>query len=64
VLINNAGHSIRRPIHDSYDRLHDFERTMALPGRGSQDRASVTPKALRSRERFALEPSDFPHGHG
>ena len=30
VLVNNAGHSIRRPIHESYSRLHDFERTMAL----------------------------------
>ena len=30
VLINNAGHSIRRPLSRSYDREHDFERTMAL----------------------------------
>jgi NAD(P)-dependent dehydrogenase (short-subunit alcohol dehydrogenase family) len=30
VLINNAGHSIRRPLDRSYDRAHDFERTMAL----------------------------------
>jgi short-subunit dehydrogenase len=30
VLINNAGRSIRRPIDQCYDRLHDFERTMAL----------------------------------
>jgi NAD(P)-dependent dehydrogenase (short-subunit alcohol dehydrogenase family) len=30
VLINNAGHSIRRPLAHSYDRNHDFERTMAL----------------------------------
>src|SRR4051794_16354805 len=30
VLINNAGHSIRRPLSASYDRDHDFERTMAL----------------------------------
>jgi NAD(P)-dependent dehydrogenase (short-subunit alcohol dehydrogenase family) len=30
VLINNAGHSIRRPIHESYSRLHDYQRTMAL----------------------------------
>ncbi|UGT62745.1 SDR family oxidoreductase [Nocardia asteroides] len=29
VLINNAGRSIRRPLVDSFDRLHDFERTMA-----------------------------------
>src|SRR3954449_9394371 len=30
VLVNNAGHSIRRPLAASYDRDHDFERTMAL----------------------------------
>jgi NAD(P)-dependent dehydrogenase (short-subunit alcohol dehydrogenase family) len=30
VLINNAGHSIRRPLDRSYQRAHDFERTMAL----------------------------------
>ena len=30
VLINNAGRSIRRSIHLSYDRYHDFERTMQL----------------------------------
>ncbi|ADG80691.1 Short-chain dehydrogenase/reductase SDR OS=Tsukamurella paurometabola (strain ATCC 8368 / DSM/ CCUG 35730 / CIP 100753 / JCM 10117 / KCTC 9821 / NBRC 16120/ NCIMB 702349 / NCTC 13040) OX=521096 GN=Tpau_4122 PE=3 SV=1 [Tsukamurella paurometabola] len=30
VLINNAGHSIRRSIADSTDRLHDFQRTMNL----------------------------------
>lgn len=30
ILINNAGHSIRRPIMQSLHRLHDFERTMQL----------------------------------
>ena len=30
VLINNAGRSIRRAISDSYDRFHDFQRTMQL----------------------------------
>ena len=29
-LINNAGRSIRRAIEASYDRFHDFERTMSL----------------------------------
>jgi short-subunit dehydrogenase len=28
VLVNNAGHSIRRSIVLSYDRFHDFERTI------------------------------------
>lgn len=30
ILINNAGHSIRRGIESSYQRLHDFERQMQL----------------------------------
>jgi NAD(P)-dependent dehydrogenase (short-subunit alcohol dehydrogenase family) len=30
VLINNAGRSIRRSIALSYDRFHDFERTIQL----------------------------------
>jgi NAD(P)-dependent dehydrogenase (short-subunit alcohol dehydrogenase family) len=29
-LINNAGRSIRRGIESSYDRMHDFERTMQV----------------------------------
>jgi NAD(P)-dependent dehydrogenase (short-subunit alcohol dehydrogenase family) len=29
-LVNNAGRSIRRAIESSYDRFHDFERTMQL----------------------------------
>ena len=30
MLVNNAGRSIRRAVHRSTDRLHDFERTMAV----------------------------------
>jgi short-subunit dehydrogenase len=30
VLVNNAGRSIRRPLLESLDRPHDFERTMQL----------------------------------
>ena len=30
MLVNNAGRSIRRSIKLSYDRFHDFERTIAL----------------------------------
>ncbi len=29
-LVNNAGRSIRRSLDLSYDRFHDFERTMAI----------------------------------
>ncbi|WP_067711620.1 SDR family NAD(P)-dependent oxidoreductase [Nocardia yamanashiensis] len=30
MLVNNAGRSIRRAVHRSTDRMHDFERTMAV----------------------------------
>ena len=30
MLVNNAGRSIRRGLYRSTDRLHDFERTMAV----------------------------------
>ncbi|MDQ0090966.1 short-subunit dehydrogenase [Paenibacillus anaericanus] len=30
IVISNAGHSIRRSIHQSLDRYHDFTRTMAI----------------------------------
>ncbi len=30
IVINNAGKSILRPINESLDRFHDFQRTMAL----------------------------------
>ncbi|WP_299569688.1 SDR family NAD(P)-dependent oxidoreductase [uncultured Williamsia sp.] len=30
VVVNNAGRSIRRDVLDSTDRLHDYQRTMAI----------------------------------
>mgnify|MGYP003589519556 FL=1 len=30
ILVTNAGRSIRRAVHESVDRFHDFERTMQL----------------------------------
>ena len=30
MVVNNAGRSIRRSLELSYDRMHDFERTMAI----------------------------------
>ena len=35
ILINSAGRSIRRSISESYDRMHDFERTMEVNYFGS-----------------------------
>ena len=59
ILINNAGRSIRRSVARSYDRFHDYERTMqlnyfgalklilALPARDA--RAQVGPHHQRHR---------------
>ncbi|HVT36478.1 MAG TPA: SDR family oxidoreductase, partial [Nevskiaceae bacterium] len=30
ILVNNAGRSIRRAVFESFERFHDFERTMQL----------------------------------
>ena len=30
ALVNNAAHSIRRPIEQSFERLHDYQRTIQL----------------------------------
>lgn len=30
MLVNNAGRSIRRSLENSYERMHDFERSMAI----------------------------------
>jgi NAD(P)-dependent dehydrogenase (short-subunit alcohol dehydrogenase family) len=35
ILVNNAGRSIRRSIEHSYERFHDFQRTMQLNYFGS-----------------------------
>jgi len=35
ILVNNAGRSIRRSVELSYERFHDFERTMQLNYFGS-----------------------------
>lgn len=52
VLVNNAARSIRRPIADSTDRLHDYERTMAINYFGAV------------RLTLALIPRFLEQGHG
>ena len=52
VLVNNAARSIRRPIADSTDRLHDYERTMAINYFGAV------------RLTLALVPHFLKQGHG
>ncbi|AXT86922.1 short-chain dehydrogenase [Aeromicrobium sp. A1-2] len=52
ALVNNAGRSIRRPITDSLDRVHDYERTMAINYFGAV------------RLTLALVPRFLEQGHG
>ncbi len=50
VLINNAGRSIRRAIENSFDRFHDFERTMQLNYFGSlKVSMGVLPKMIAQK---------------
>ena len=50
VLINNAGRSIRRAIENSFDRFHDFERTMQLNYFGSlKVSMGVLPKMIEHK---------------
>lgn len=52
VLVNNAARSIRRPIVESVDRVHDYERTMAINYFGAV------------RLTLALVPRFLEQGHG
>ena len=51
VLVNNAGRSIRRSLDLSYDRFHDFERTMQLNYFGSVRLILGVLPAMRERQR-------------
>lgn len=49
VLVNNAGRSIRRSIELSYERFHDFERTMQLNYFGALRLTMALLPAMRKR---------------
>ena len=50
ILVNNAGRSIRRGIENSYDRFHDFERTMQVNYFGAlRVTMAVLPGMVRKR---------------
>ena len=49
ILVNNAGRSIRRSVELSYDRFHDFERTMQLNYFGSLKLILSLLPAMRKR---------------
>jgi short-subunit dehydrogenase len=50
ILVNNAGRSIRRSIALSYDRYHDFERTIQLNYLGSVRLILALMPAMRGRK--------------
>ena len=50
ILVNNAGRSIRRSISLSYDRYHDFERTIQLNYLGSVRLILALMPAMRERK--------------
>ena len=49
VLVNNAGHSIRRSVKLSTERLHDYERTMQLNYQGAIQLVLGVLPAMRER---------------
>lgn len=51
ILINNAGRSIRRSIEASYDRFHDFQRTMQLNYFGAVKLLLAVLPSMRRRRR-------------
>jgi NAD(P)-dependent dehydrogenase (short-subunit alcohol dehydrogenase family) len=51
ILINNAGRSIRRSIEASYDRFHDYQRTMQLNYFGAVKLLLAVLPGMRERRR-------------
>jgi short-subunit dehydrogenase len=51
ILVNNAGRSIRRSIARSYDRMHDFQRTMQLNYFGAVKLILCVLPGMRERQR-------------
>ena len=51
ILVNNAGRSIRRSIEASYDRFHDYQRTMQLNYFGAVKLLLAVLPGMRKRRR-------------
>jgi NAD(P)-dependent dehydrogenase (short-subunit alcohol dehydrogenase family) len=51
VLVNNAGRSIRRSVDESYERMHDYERTMQLNYFGAVRLILALLPGMRARHR-------------
>jgi len=60
ILINNAGRSIRRAIENSFDRMHDFERTMSLNYFGAlRMTMGVLPSMIKKRKGHVINISSI-----
>jgi NAD(P)-dependent dehydrogenase (short-subunit alcohol dehydrogenase family) len=60
ILINNAGRSIRRAIENSFERFHDFERTMQLNYFGAlKISMGVLPKMLEQKRGHIINVSSI-----
>jgi short-subunit dehydrogenase len=51
LLVNNAGRSIRRSVEASYDRFHDYQRTMQLNYFGAVKLMLAVLPGMRERKR-------------
>jgi short-subunit dehydrogenase len=51
ILVNNAGRSIRRSLAASYDRFHDYERTMRLNYFGALKLIMAVMPGMRERKK-------------
>jgi NAD(P)-dependent dehydrogenase (short-subunit alcohol dehydrogenase family) len=51
ILVNNAGRSIRRSVEASYDRFHDYQRTMQLNYFGAVKMILAVLPGMRERKR-------------
>ncbi|WP_374398850.1 SDR family oxidoreductase [Niveibacterium sp.] len=60
ILVNNAGRSIRRAIENSFDRFHDFERTMQTNYFGAlRITMGVLPKMIEKRRGHVINISSI-----
>jgi len=60
ILVNNAGRSIRRAIESSFDRFHDFERTMQLNYFGAlRTTMGLLPKMIEQRRGHVINISSI-----
>ncbi len=60
ILVNNAGRSIRRAIENSFDRYHDFERTMSVNYYGAlRITLGLLPMMLKKRRGHVINVSSI-----